>query len=419
MARLCRDCLLDQASSPTPCIACGGIRFIEHPERDSLAIAHIDCDAFYASIEKRDNPDIRNRPVIIGGGKRGVVSTCCYIARTFGVRSAMPMFKALAACPQAVIIKPDMDKYVRIGRDIRKRMFDLTPMVEPLSIDEAFLDMTGTARVHGMPPAFTLAKFQNRIENDIGITVSVGLSHNKFLAKIASDLDKPNGFSLIGRDETLDFLSTKPIGIIFGVGKISQQRFANDGVRTILDMRNMGLAEASRRYGGEGERLYRLAHGEDVRSVRVEREAKSISAETTFESDTGDMLALEPVLWRLAERVADRMRKAELCGTSITLKMKTHDFKIRTRARQIAPTQLAVTLYQNALDLLQREPRALKFRLLGIGVNSFEPQGNADRGDLLDTRSVKEAKAAKAIGALRDKFGTDAVRRGPSLPRRT
>lgn len=296
-------------------------------------------------------------------------------------------------------------------------MFDLTPLVEPLSIDEAFLDLTGTTRLFHASPALTLARFQQSIERDIGITVSVGLSHNKFLAKIASDLDKPRGFSIIGEAETLDFLTYKPVGIIFGVGKVAQQRLAKDGIRTIADVRAVGESEMLRRHGSEGARLFRLAHGRDARSVSIDRETKSISAETTFDTDLSGIEALEPILWRLAEKVADRLRKAELAGATITLKMKTHDFQIRTRARAVPPTQLALTLFQTALDLLKREPAHLKYRLLGIGIADFSAGSDADKGDLVDTRSVREAKAAKAIGALRDKFGKSAVMRGVTVKR--
>ena len=187
----CRDCLHDLDIAARRCGECGSPRLVRHAALPSLTFAHIDCDAFYATVEKRDNPELADKPVIIGGGKRGVVSAACYISRTFGVRSAMPMFKALALCPSAIVIPPDMAKYVRVGREVRRAMQALTPLVEPLSIDEAFLDLGGTQRVHGMIPAKVLARFARKVEGDIGITVSVGLSCNKFLAKIASDMDKP------------------------------------------------------------------------------------------------------------------------------------------------------------------------------------------------------------------------------------
>lgn len=413
MGVLCRDCLGEAAG--LTCHHCGSARLIDHPERHDLAVAHLDCDAFYASIEKRDDPALVDKPLIVGGGKRGVVSTCCYIARRYGVHSAMPMFKALKACPHAVVIKPNMEKYVRVGRQIRDMMRDLTPMVEPLSIDEAFLDLNGTERLHGASPALTLARFQQRVAREVGVTVSIGLSHNKFLAKIASDLDKPNGFSIIGRSETASFLADKPLSIIFGVGKVAQRRYERDGLMTIADIRVLGAAEMARRYGGEGERLHRLANGIDRRAVQPEREAKSISAETTFEHDLSAFADLEPILWRLAEKVADRLRRAGLAGASVTLKMKTSDFQIRTRTRPLPPTQLAAKLFETAADLLRRETPAPRLRLIGIGIAAFSPADTADKGDLLDQRSVREAKAEQALFALRDRFGSGSIGRGITL----
>ncbi|PJN96384.1 DNA polymerase IV, partial [Amaricoccus sp. HAR-UPW-R2A-40] len=206
MPSLCRDCL---TPSPDPgrCPACRSPRTVAHPELLDLAIAHVDCDAFYASVEKRDDPSLRDVPLIVGGGQRGVVTTACYLARIHGVRSAMPMFQARRLCPQAVVVKPRMARYVEVSRQIRALMEALTPLVEPLSLDEAFLDLTGTERLHKAPPALLLARLQARVEAELGVSVSVGLSHNKFLAKTASDLDKPRGFSVIGRAETAAFLA--------------------------------------------------------------------------------------------------------------------------------------------------------------------------------------------------------------------
>src|ERR671911_2269195 len=216
-APFCRDCLTLSASPlAARCTACGSPRLLRHKERDSLAIAHVDCDAFFAAVEKRDDPTLADKPVIIGGGKRGVVSTACYIARTYGVRSAMPMFKALKACPDAVVIRPNMEKYKVAGREVRRLMAGLTPLVEPVSIDEAFLDLSGTELVHQGPPALTLARFARRVEREICITVSIGLAPNKFLAKIASDLEKPRGFAVIGKTEAREFLAPRPVGLIFG-----------------------------------------------------------------------------------------------------------------------------------------------------------------------------------------------------------
>ncbi|MGL4243774.1 MAG: DNA polymerase IV, partial [Beijerinckiaceae bacterium] len=397
--------------------ACGGMRLLDHAEMDDLAVAHVDCDAFYAAVEKRDDPALKDRPVIIGGGRRGVVSTACYVARTFGVRSAMPMFKALAACPDAVVIKPNMEKYRVAGQAVRTKMLALTPLVEPLSIDEAFLDLTGTERVHGQPAVETLAHFARNVERDIGITVSVGLSHNKFLAKLASDLDKPRGFSIIGKAETLDFLADKPVGLIWGVGKAMQERLAQDGIRLIRDIRAKTEADLFRSYGAEGGRLHRLAQGIDHRSINPERETKSVSAETTFNEDIRDLDSLLPILWSLSEKVARRLKAAELAATGVTLKLKTADFRILTRSRAAhEPTQLAKRLFLSARELLEPEATGkVAFRLIGIGSSGLATAEEADRGDLLDTELKRDIATEDALDRIRAKFGDAAVIRGTGL----
>ncbi|HET6838507.1 MAG TPA: DNA polymerase IV, partial [Bradyrhizobium sp.] len=296
----CRDCLSDLDIAARRCSECGSPRLVRHHALASLTLAHIDCDAFYATVEKRDNPQLADKPVIIGGGKRGVVSAACYISRTFGVRSAMPMFKALALCPSATVIQPDMAKYVRVGREVRHAMQALTPLVEPLSIDEAFLDLSGTERVHGMIPAKVLARFAREVERDIGITVSVGLSSNKFLAKIASDLDKPRGFATLEAAEARVMLADKPVGFIFGVGPATQERLLQRGFRTIADLQRADEIELMRQFPTEGRRLWRLARGIDDRRVVPDRGAKTISSETTFETDIRDFATLEKTLWRLS-----------------------------------------------------------------------------------------------------------------------
>lgn len=409
----CRDCLADAPPAATRCRACGSPRLVRHPEANKLTIAHVDCDAFYATIEKRDDPTLADKPLVVGGGKRGVVSTCCYIARTYGVRSAMPMFEAMRRCPQAVVVKPNMAKYVEVGRAVRKFMFDLTPQVEPLSIDEAFLDLTGTERLHGMSAAKTLARFAAQVERELGITVSIGLSANKFLAKIASDLDKPRGFAVISAGEAMDFLAPKPVGFIYGVGAVSAGKLANDGFRTIADLQRADERDLMRRYGEEGLRLWRLARGLDTRRVDPERETKSISAETTFDRDIGEYRPLEQTLWELTEKVSGRLKKQALAGSTVTLKLKSADFKIRTRARSLgAPTQLAARIFAAGRDLLKHEVGATRFRLIGIGVSSLEDAVGADLADLLNRR---EAQAEHAIDKLRAKFGKAAVVKGLAI----
>jgi DNA polymerase-4 len=406
----CRDCLGELDISAGRCGACGSPRLVRHPALPSLHIAHIDCDAFYATVEKRDNPDIADKPVIIGGGKRGVVSAACYISRTFGVRSAMPMFKALALCPSATVIRPDMAKYVRVGREVRQAMQALTPLVEPLSIDEAFLDLSGTERVHGMIPAKVLARFAREVERDIGITVSVGLSCNKFLAKIASDMDKPRGFAVLDQIEARAMLADKPVGFIFGVGPATQERLSQRGFRTIADLQRADEIELMKQFPTEGRRLWRLARGIDDRRVVPDRGAKTISSETTFETDIRDFATLEKTLWRLSEKVSARLKSSDLAGSTVTLKLKTADFRQRTRSQSIhAPTQLAAKIFAITREMLAKEIDGTAFRLMGAGVSALRPGSVADDTDMLDRRA---ADAERAIDDLRRKFGNAAVIRG-------
>jgi DNA polymerase IV len=413
MPGFCRDCRHDAPERAARCSACGSPRLLRHPEIDALAIAHVDCDAFYATIEKRDDPSLADKPVIVGGRQRGVVLTACYVARTFGVRSAMPMFEARRLCPHASVVRPDMEKYARVGRQVRELMFKLTPLVEPVSIDEAFMDLSGTARLHGMSPAKALAGFAAGVETSLGITVSIGLSCNKFLAKIASDLDKPRGFAVLGGGEAATFLAPKPVTLIFGVGKMAQQRLARDGLRTIGDLQRAGEIELRRRYGVEGARLARLARGLDDRPVKAEREAKSISAETTFDRDIADFRPLELRLWRLAEKVSARLKANALAGSTVTLKLKTADFRIRTRAQSLShPTQLAGRIFAAGRDLLARETDGTMFRLIGIGLSALCDADGADFADLIDRRS---AEAEQAIDRLRERFGDEAVIKGLAL----
>ncbi len=406
----CRDCLADLDARAKRCGECGSPRLVRHRALATLALAHIDCDAFYATVEKRDNPEIADKPVIIGGGKRGVVSAACYIARTYGVRSAMPMFKALELCPSAVVIPPDMAKYVRVGREVRHAMQALSPLVEPLSIDEAFLDLSGTQRVHGMIPAKVLARFAREVERDIGITVSVGLSCNKFLAKIASDLDKPRGFAALDQEEARALLAEKPVGFIFGVGPATQERLAGRGFRSIADLQRADEIELMKQFPSDGRRLWRLARGIDDRKVVPDRGAKTISSETTFEADIRDFATLEKTLWRLSEKVSARLKNAGLAGATITLKLKTSDFRQRTRSQSIAaPTQLAAKIFAISRELLAREIDGTAFRLMGAGVSALQAGAQAEDSDMLDRRA---AHAERAMDDLRKKFGASAVIRG-------
>jgi DNA polymerase-4 len=405
--------LADAPDTAKRCPGCGSPRLARHHELDRLTTAHVDCDAFYATIEKRDDPSLVDKPVIVGGGKRGVVAACCYVARTYGIRSAMPMFEALDRCPNAVVIKPNISKYSKVGREVRRAMLALTPLVEPLSIDEAFLDLTGTERLHGMSAAKVLARLARDVERDLGITISIGLSANKFLAKIASDMDKPRGFAVLGQDEAAAFLAPKPVGFIYGVGAVSAAKLAADGYRLIADLQSAEEADLMRRYGEEGSRLWRLARGLDARHVNAERDTKSVSAETTFNQDISEFRPLEQHLWNLTERVSARLKASHLAGSTVTLKLKSADFKTRTRARALgAPTQLAARIFAAGRDLLGHEVGATHYRLIGIGISHLEDATGDDLSDLIDRRA---AEAEHAVDRLRAKFGHDAVVKGLAL----
>ena len=412
---LCRDCLASGQSPAPPerCSACGSPRIRSHDELFSLTIAHVDCDAFYASVEKRDDPSLRDKPLIIGGGTRGVVSTCCYIARQSGVRSAMPMFQARKLCPDAIIIKPNMAKYVEVSRQIRTYMEALTPLVEPISIDEAFLDLTGTQAVHKAPAALVLARFAKTIETEIGVSISVGLSHNKFLAKVASDLDKPRGFAVIGAAETLSFLAAKPISMIYGVGKVFTETLRKDGLVTIGQLQDEPPENLMRRYGEMGARLARLSRGQDSRRISSDGEMKTVSSESTFNSDISSLEELSTELLKVTERLSERLKAKNIVGDTVTLKLKSAGFRLRTRARHLMiPTHLANVIYEAGLQLLAKEIDGTAFRLIGIGVSGIELADGTDPADLLEPAIARKAAAERAMDRVRTRFGRDAVVRG-------
>ncbi|MBL4930146.1 DNA polymerase IV [Fuscibacter oryzae] len=416
MPALCRDCLTPFQTGAR-CPACRSPRIVAHPELDQLSIAHMDCDAFYASVEKRDNPDLRDKPVIVGGGQRGVVSTACYLARIKGVRSAMPMFQALKLCPEAVVVKPRFSAYIEASRAIRAMMEEMTPAIEPLSLDEAFLDLTGTTRLHGAPPAVMLARLTKRMEDELGLTGSVGLSHNKFLAKIASDLDKPRGFSVIGQAETQAFLARQPVRVIWGVGTATQAALEKAGIRGIADLLRWDRQDLMARFGQMGERLYHLARGEDRRRVSRDAGLKSISKETTFFEDTVDPDILDGHIWRLAEQVADRAKAKALSGRTVTLKLKRGDFQLVTRRHSLPdPTQLTDRIYRAAKELFDHAGVVGPFRLIGVGISDLAPEAAADLSrDLLDPDAGQRAKAERATDAIRARFGAGAIIKGRSL----
>jgi DNA polymerase-4 len=392
---------------------------VRHAELLDLSIAHIDCDAFFASVEKRDRPELRARPVIVGGGKRGVVAACCYLARIQGVRSAMPMFKALAACPDAVVIRPDLAKYSAVGRQIRVLMEELTPQVQPLSIDEAVLDLAGTQALHKAPPALVLARMALAVEQQLGVTVSVGLAPNRLLAKLAVERDKPRGFAVIGQAEAAALLAGESVSVLPGVGPVLARRLAGLGFATLGQLQGLTPREAAARLGEEGPALVARARGEDTRPVTPGRDTKSISAETTFDADLRDLAALEAPLWRMCEKLARRLKEKELAAGGVVLKLKTANFALRSRhARLPAPTRLPDTLFAAARPLLAREADGTAFRLIGIGAQPLAPGAGADRGDLVDAEAPRRAARWAAMEALRARFGEGAVRRGPAPPRK-
>ena len=416
MPALCRDCLTTFETGPR-CPACRSPRVLIHRELFSLSIAHMDCDAFYASVEKRDNPELRGKPVIVGGGHRGVVSTCCYLARIRGVRSAMPMFQALKLCPEAVVLKPRGSHYAAVSKEIRALLDTLTPVVEPLSLDEAFLDLSGTARLHRAPPAVLLARLLKRMEEELGLTGSVGLSHNKFLAKIASDIDKPRGFSVIGKADTAEFLKGKPVRLIWGVGAAGQAQLEAVGIRSFDDLARWDRRDLIQRFGQTGDRLWHLARGEDFRRVNPSEPTRSISAETTFDTDIADRALLEGHLWRLAERVTDRAKARDLAGRTVTLKLKRADFATISRRHTLRePTQMADRLYREAANLLTHIEGREAYRLIGVGLSDIGPASAADlTPDLLDPDAGRRAKAERAADSIRARFGRDAIVKGRSL----
>lgn len=415
---LCRDCahiwLADVRSKACP--KCRSPRVVFHQELSQLTIAHIDCDSFYATVEKRDNPDIADKPVVVGGGKRGVVAAACYIARMYGVKSAMPMFKALKACPNLVVVRPNMEKYSEAGLKIRGLMKDVTPMVEPISIDEAFLDLTGTERLHGAIAAQTLVRLIKRIEDEVGVTASVGLSHNKFLAKIASDLEKPKGFSIIGATETLDFLKDKPVSIIWGVGKVLERKLNQDGILTVGELRDLDEITLMKRYGTMGQHLFDYSRGDDKRKIDNTSTTKSISAETTFNTDISDFDALCKELWPLCEKVSKRLKAKEYAGRTLSIKLKSAHFKQITRSTTLPdPTQLAETLYRTGKELIRKEANGTPYRLIGIGAAELTSPEFADPFDLADPDSQHRTAIERAMDDIRKKLGDKAIKKGRSL----
>lgn len=386
---------------------------VNHAELDRLVIAHLDCDAFYASVEKRDRPELRDRPVIVGGGHRGVVATACYVARQYGVGSAMPMFKALKACPDAVVIKPDFAKYKHESRRILGALANLTPLIQTLSLDEAWADLSGTERLNGGSPAWQLARLQKWIEDEVGLTVSIGLAPNRFLAKVASEMDKPRGFSVIG-SEAQQLLAPRPVSILPGVGPIFGRTLRADGFETIGQLAGADVRDLVKRYGDWGLRLHDLSHGRDSRPVDPEHDRKGMSAETTFNVDLSSAADLESQLWPLCEKLAAKARRDGIAGRVVTLKLRRTDFRILTRRRTLPdPVQTARTLFAEGRALLKPE-LGRPYRLIGIGMADLVDAADVAPG-LFSADRTRELTTETTIDRLRDRFGPGAVISGRSL----
>lgn len=417
MKAVCRDCLTTAETAFARCPACGSPRVAAHPELDRLAIAHLDCDAFYASVEKRDRPELRDVPVIVGGGKRGVAATCCYIARQYGVRSAMPMFKALKLCPQAVVLKPDFARYKAESRRILGALGELTPLIQPLSLDEAWADLSGTERLNGGPPALQLIRLQARIEAETGLTVSIGLAPNRFLAKIASDLDKPRGFSVIGAAEAMAFLAPRPVSILPGVGPVFARALRSDGFALVGDLARADRKDLAKRYGEHGLRLHDLAHARDSRPVDPQSDRRGMSAETTFNEDLSDLAALEDELWPLCDKLAAKARREGVSSRVVVLKLRRADFRIVTRRRTLPePVQTARALFTHGRELLAREADGRPYRLIGIGMAELAEATDAP-ADLFGAGEARALRAERAVDRLRERFGAAVLTTGRGLKR--
>jgi DNA polymerase IV len=383
---LCRDCGTLAHADPAhgACERCGSARIVAHPELTRLAIAHVDCDAFYASVEKRDRPELANEPVIVGGSQRGVVLTACYIARRFGVRSAMPMGRALQLCPGAAIVRPDMEKYRRESRRIRELMEALSPRVESVSIDEAYLDLSASG--NNEPPARSLARLALQVEKRVGVTISIGLAPNKMLAKIASDFGKPRGFHVIGESDKLAVLGPMKVSALPGIGPVMTRKLEELGFVTIADLRAAKLDELTHRFGRWGRSLLARAHGEDGRRVGMGRGRNvTIGAERTFAKDLACCEDILAVLEQISQRVAERLVRADLAATALTLKLRRHDRYTTTHACRLHdPTMRADAILAAVTPVLRLRLDGTRYRLVGVTAHDLVPGQRADPPDLFD-----------------------------------
>ena len=379
---LCRDCahiVENIAPHAQYCLECHGKRLITHQEITSLNIAHIDSDSFYAAIEKRDNPALASQPVIVGGRHRGVVAAACYIARIYGIRSAMPIALALKKCPHAVIIPPNMAKYRQVSYEMRKIFMVISDIVEPLSFDEAYLDLQHCYKDKGNYAAALLAYIANKIEYDIGITVSIGLSYNKFLAKLASDMDKPRGFFVIGQHDAKPLLATMPVNKLWGVGAVLAQKLRAQGYYHIGDIQQADAKKLQHKFGKIGAQLWQFAHGEDNRNISSSRDMKSISTEITLDDDTDDDKTIKDIIRQQAHEITNRMMRYDVGAYQFTLKFKKSDFTLITRSHTSdQPTINPEKITDIGYYLYQQMPIGQTIRLIGFGAHHFIDQQQCD-----------------------------------------
>ena len=382
-------------------------------------IIHCDMDAFYASVEERDRPELVGKPVIVGGSpeKRGVVSAANYVARKYGVHSAMAAVTARRLCPQGVYLPPRIGYYAEVSREIRDIFERFTPLVEPLSLDEAFLDVTGSEGLFG--PAVEIGRQLKRaIRAELRLVASVGVAPNKFLAKIASDLKKPDALVVVEPGQVREFLDPLPVERLWGVGRQSSKVFQRLGIRTIAQLREWPQDALQSHFGSSGEHLWNLARGIDDRPVVPERDAKSISHETTFEQDITDMEVLRAWLVGLTEQVACRLRRHELRGRTVQLKVRFADFSLITRSQTLPePTSITDELWRVADEMLcQRLPAAhLPIRLLGMGVSSLDDTGMVQQMLFDQEDRQKQSRADAVADQIKERFGPGALRRGSGL----
>ena len=384
----------------------------------SYALLILIVIVFYASIEKRDNPLLQDKPIMVGGEARGVVAAACYEARKYGVRSAMPTFQAKKLCPHITVIKPRMDHYVQVSRQIRSLMLELTPLVEPLSIDEAFLDLSGTKSLHKASPAEMLMRLQQRIASEIGITVSVGLAANKSLAKLASDQDKPDGFFVLNQERAEAWLAPRPVSTIYGIGKSAAQKLIHAGLTSCADIAQADLSRLTPLLGKQALFIQNLSKGIDNRPISIERDTKSVSSETTFSDDLSTKEELLPILERQSQRVSRRLKEKALQGQVVTLKLKSARFETVTRQKTLpSATDKAHEIFEVAAKLLVNEVSAhKKWRLLGVGVDGFQTgEQNADFFAALEPSHARKDQLEKALDDVHAKFGDDVVFSGRQM----